>query len=467
MVDSRVNEIAKKTVPLYVAEGLLLDKQKIQADVAVMIVEVVQKERENLQAEITLQVTNDIANSIPPYVGSFFRNYMSNNILHVRPTQVAVSSARDLQTVIVRTRDHEDHLNDDSRPEGESNAKRQKISEYGTYSVSGSSSEQAMDQEPNPSGLGTQEQLDKFNDWVDDLGTDDDEVPTEKVSPERMEEISREIDEAQLQKAINDMMRQRCNSGEEHQYHVDQMQNYLKSGVVWENRKERLSLPTLEKPTPNLWEKKDHIRRQKQLRDKPEEVYSESKIVEVIRTSYELGHEHKFITKIVVRRANGKIDPITEPDYKYLNKNDIEDLYLLCIYGRVKDYRETGLLGSLSVFIRSTIIWEKVHDFQLRIESYQQKVNLTALTITFPNIKRKKLCSITSKPVIGMIYDNNKKEKRVMILKEIPNPTDAKAGYLQFYKEYIEDRLKHRDQIRRWEMYMNGRPLDSRRGRRE
>nr|GEW52451.1 hypothetical protein [Tanacetum cinerariifolium] len=40
--------------------------QKTQLDVAAMIVEVVQKEREKLRAEITLQVTNAIANSIPP-----------------------------------------------------------------------------------------------------------------------------------------------------------------------------------------------------------------------------------------------------------------------------------------------------------------------------------------------------------------------------------------------------------------
>ncbi|GJV66431.1 hypothetical protein Tco_1477259 [Tanacetum coccineum] len=39
MVDERVNEIAKKTVPLYVAGGLLLDRQKIQTDMANMIAE--------------------------------------------------------------------------------------------------------------------------------------------------------------------------------------------------------------------------------------------------------------------------------------------------------------------------------------------------------------------------------------------------------------------------------------------
>ncbi|GKC97476.1 hypothetical protein Tco_1167751 [Tanacetum coccineum] len=97
MVGDRVNEIAKKTVPLYVTDGLLLDKQKTQANVAAMIAEAVQKEHKNLQAEITLLVNNAIANSIPLQVNSFLRNYMSNNILHVHPTQAPASSAQDLQ----------------------------------------------------------------------------------------------------------------------------------------------------------------------------------------------------------------------------------------------------------------------------------------------------------------------------------------------------------------------------------
>ncbi|GKD58092.1 hypothetical protein Tco_1295601 [Tanacetum coccineum] len=163
----------------------------------------------------------------------------------------------------------------------------------------------------------------------------------------------------------------------------------------------------------DMWAKQFHIRRQKEQKEKTEELYSDSKIVEVIRTSYKLGHEHKFITKIIARRANGKIDPITEPDYKYLNKNDTEDLYLLCT------------------------------------ESYQQKVNLTVPTITFPSIEREKLFTITSKPVVGMIYENNKKEKIVMIQKEIHNPSDADVEYLRFYEEDIEYRLKHQDQMRR------------------
>ncbi|GKB12433.1 putative ribonuclease H-like domain-containing protein, partial [Tanacetum coccineum] len=82
----------------------------------------------------------------------------------------------------------------------------------------------------------------------------------------------------------------------------------------------------------------------------------------------ELGHEHNFVTEMVVRRAN------------------------------VDVYAETGLLWSLPVFIRSTVIWERVHDFLLGVESYQQHDNLTALTITFPGIKNYKMFSIISEP---------------------------------------------------------------------
>ncbi|GJS70585.1 hypothetical protein Tco_0703426 [Tanacetum coccineum] len=45
MIGDRVNEISKKTVPLYVAEGLLLDKQITQVDVAAMIADAIKFER--------------------------------------------------------------------------------------------------------------------------------------------------------------------------------------------------------------------------------------------------------------------------------------------------------------------------------------------------------------------------------------------------------------------------------------
>nr|GFD00502.1 hypothetical protein [Tanacetum cinerariifolium] len=36
---------------------------------------------------------------------------------------------------------------------------------------------------------------------------------------------------------------------DEHQYHIDQMQNFLKNNIMWESRKEILSLPFPQKPS--------------------------------------------------------------------------------------------------------------------------------------------------------------------------------------------------------------------------
>ncbi|GJW90885.1 hypothetical protein Tco_0168438 [Tanacetum coccineum] len=140
-------------------------------------------------------------------------------------------------------------------------------------------------------------------------------------------------------------------------------------------------------------------------------------------------------------------------------------MYLLIVNGKVNDYTETGLLWSLSVFIRSIVIWERVHNFQLGVESYQQKVNLTAPTIPFLGIKKYQVFSIISDPVVleGLkSYNNDVKHGYVT-----PSLNKEDVEYLQLFEEEIDERLKHRDQMRRWEMYMNRRPLRSKRKRLE
>nr|GEU34535.1 hypothetical protein [Tanacetum cinerariifolium] len=63
-------------------------------------------------------------------------------------------------------------------------------------------------------------------------------------------QVSLNIDEAKLKKIADEMLRQRCTLGDEHQYHIDQMKNFLKSNIVWENQKEILVSPHLRKTTP-------------------------------------------------------------------------------------------------------------------------------------------------------------------------------------------------------------------------
>ncbi|GKE31442.1 hypothetical protein Tco_1450764, partial [Tanacetum coccineum] len=119
----------------------------------------------------------------------------------------------------VHPRDQDDP-HDDAHTEGENSANRQKKSEHGTYVFGESSSGQDNESEPGPSTLGNQEKLDDFDFWTDSYATDD-ELPTEKVSQELVDEMSQTVDEAKLHKVVNEMLRQRCTSGDEHQYHID------------------------------------------------------------------------------------------------------------------------------------------------------------------------------------------------------------------------------------------------------
>ncbi|GJS03073.1 hypothetical protein Tco_0319581 [Tanacetum coccineum] len=280
---------------------------------------------------------------------------------------------------VVRTRDQEDHNDDDNHPEGESSAKRQKTSEHGTY--------------------------------------------TREVSPELLDEVSRKVmttnDLQRMQNALTVMMRNRCDSGEEHQYHLDQMQSYIERQIN-ENSKARKYVPSLHKIHAFPFPGNDLVKLNTRWVKKT-----------IKRVLSNQGYGQEYMEEIMLKRA------------------------------------DAGL------------------------ESYQQNVNFIAPTLTFLGIEEEKLLTITPNPVVGLIYENKKKEKRVMDIKEIPKFCDAtikrvlekvkkfnfdvKHGYaepdiskedveyMMFYEEYIQDRLRHRDQMRHWESYVNGRPLKQRR----
>ncbi|GJY81095.1 hypothetical protein Tco_0493846 [Tanacetum coccineum] len=100
------------------------------------------------------------------------------------------------------------------------------------------------------SSLGNQEQVDDYDFWTKSYASDDDETPTKQVSQDIMEEVSLTINEAELKKIADEMLRQRCTSGDEHQYHIDHMKNFLKINIVWESRKEIIASPHPRKTTP-------------------------------------------------------------------------------------------------------------------------------------------------------------------------------------------------------------------------
>ncbi|GKE11826.1 hypothetical protein Tco_1415377 [Tanacetum coccineum] len=109
------------------------------------------------------------------------------------------------------------------------------------------------------------------------------------------------------------------------------------------------------------------------------------RIVDVIRIQSKQSHGKEFIKEIIVKRVDGEMCSFSELDYKYLNNNDIKDMYLI----------------------------------------YQLKFNLTAPKLTFPGIEEKTLYIIVALLFVGLIYENRKKERRIMDIDDIPKFCDA------------------------------------------
>ncbi|GJR56765.1 integrase, catalytic region, zinc finger, CCHC-type containing protein [Tanacetum coccineum] len=129
-------------------------------------------------------------------------------------TQVPQTACR---SSAVRTRDQDDP-HDDAHPKGENSAKRQKTSEYEAYVSGESSSGQVNVEEPGPSTSGNQEQ--GFVNLISGLilyASVDDEIQLKQVNHKTsMEDFLLPIDEAKLKKMADEMLRQRCTSGDEH-----------------------------------------------------------------------------------------------------------------------------------------------------------------------------------------------------------------------------------------------------------
>ncbi|GJU01986.1 hypothetical protein Tco_1112324 [Tanacetum coccineum] len=310
MVDMHIKEQVKKQVPeqvrdqvpVYVAEGLILERQKTKEEMERMIAKAILQERGNIQAEISSQIQKAIDNQIHSQVDASQQDIAIWLALQMKFENLQVQQTT-CRPYAVHPRDQDDP-HDDVHLEGENSAKRQKTSEY-------------------------------FN-------------------------------------PLN-----------------------AKIFYIW---------------------------KQKESGKPKEEVYSNSKIIQVIKTYWELGHEHKFVTEIVARRANECIVLITEPDYKNLNKNDIEDMYLNYEWQGKKEKR--------------VMRHSEIHKF----------------------------CDATLNRVLEGLKSYNNDVKYGYVQREL---TNDEVEYLKLFEEEIEVRLKHRNQMRRWEMYVNGRPLGPRRERPE
>ncbi|GJU90584.1 retrovirus-related pol polyprotein from transposon TNT 1-94 [Tanacetum coccineum] len=437
--------------------------------------------------QIAEKATNDVIEEFPDQapqiIEELFKSYVSNNVIQVHPiislsTSTTSSTVLQQQLYLKMKFNLQDQVADPELKmmlilKGEKRAKRQKTSKSlkSLKSARSSSSKQSG----STYAYELQQQKLDWDAWIEPQVINEDEEMSEDTSPELIDEFKNAdkhnptiYDYARMMATLNDVMSNQFKYAEEYAYHLEQIKNYMErrqeniKRSKYGNTEERSYILSLHKihVVPFLeddLEEKRYKLNQRRVRDNPEEYFSNQRIIEVVRITIDQQHRLDYMEQIIVMRENDKPNSFSEADFKYPNKNDIDDLYYLYL------------------------------NKKLRIESYQIRENLTALTLTFPGIEAHDPYSIMDKPNTSLIYLNNKEEKRVMylaesvklcdttierVLKEVklkifeyepwkkpPLLGELDLDILKAFEREIRNRLRHHVQMKRWESFMNGRPI--------
>ncbi|GJU00655.1 hypothetical protein Tco_1110993 [Tanacetum coccineum] len=200
-----------------------------------------------------------------------------------------------------------------------------------------------------------------------------------------------------------------------------------------------------------------------------------------------------FFKAGMIRRSNDKEYEYNYEDLLRLSVNDVEDMYLLQVQDKlhhfplefVKDFN-----NALLMFIRRTVIKNRVEDIQLGVKSYQRTLNLTKPTMFFEGIDQMIPFTMTATHK-GVVYLNQYNIKSLMKLIEVKKFCDGTLVKIQEnlidmvsknklgsgnkrlegrdLTDYdvkssreilkkIDEVLRHKEQLRRLEEYVGGRP---------
>nr|GEZ02512.1 hypothetical protein [Tanacetum cinerariifolium] len=166
------------------------------------------------------------------------------------------------------------------------------------------------------------------------------------------------------------------------------------------------------------------------------DVYSKHRIIAVTELKIVEWHNYKHLDWIMVRRDDDKLYKFKEGNFKRLRIQDIEDMLLLLVQGKLTNLTVEERFAfnvSLRMFTRSIVIQRRVEDLQLGVKSYQKKLNLTKPNTYRFDLKCKEAYIAYSNPR-GFIYQN-----RLMRIDELHKFSD---GTLTDVCTVLDDRLK-------------------------
>ncbi|GJW67742.1 hypothetical protein Tco_0122166 [Tanacetum coccineum] len=153
-------------------------------------------------------------------------------------------------------------------------------------------------------------------------------------------------------------------------------------------------------------------------RESARDVYSKRRIIVVTKVEIVEWQNYKHLDWITVRRDDDILYKFKEGDFHRLRIQDIEDMLLLLVQGKLTNLNVEERLAfnvSLRMFTRSVVIQRRVEDLQLGVESYQKKLNLTKPDTYRSNLRRRDAYTPYSDPR-GFIYENKDKKNRLIAL---------------------------------------------------
>nr|GEU49886.1 hypothetical protein [Tanacetum cinerariifolium] len=171
------------------------------------------------------------------------------------------------------------------------------------------------------------------------------------------------------------------------------------------------------------------------------DVYSKRRIIAVTELKIVEWHNYKHLDWITVLRDDDKLYKFKEGDFKRLHIQDIEDMLMLLIQGKLTNLRVEECFAfnvSLRMFTRSIVIQRRMEDLQLGVESYQKKLNLTKQNSYRSDLKRKEAYTAYSN-LRGFNYQNKDNKNRLMRIDELHKFND---GTLTDVRTALDDHLK-------------------------
>nr|GFA78661.1 hypothetical protein [Tanacetum cinerariifolium] len=176
-------------------------------------------------------------------------------------------------------------------------------------------------------------------------------------------------------------------------------------------------------------------------RESVRDVYSKRRIIAVTELKIIEWHNYKHLDWITVRRDDDKLYKFKEGNFKRLRIQDIKDMLLLLVQGKLTNLTVKERFAfnvSFRMFTRSIVIQRRVKYLQLGVESYQKKLNLTKPDSYQSNLKLKEAYTAYSNPR-GFIYQKKDKKNRLVRIDELNKFSD---GTLTNVCTALDDRLK-------------------------